>query len=210
MLKKVIIAAASIAFAIAAPVQAGMFGIPAFKIEQSDDRFSADGLTSFSGHYNRISKKSLAGGVHIDAKGVFVEPFAAKSRADNKLVGVSFMIHNETTTDTTMGAPLAFGGLQRITFITGEGTPIVLIIKHAKDTPGEISSYNSLTHTASSSLSETGSADVTPQDYLRIINASALAVKIEGGKRDMIYETKDIAKTFIPNLKTFYDQHIAG
>lgn len=201
--------AAALAITVIAPVQAGIFGLPKFKVEQSDDRFSTNGLTTFSGFYNRISKKSLTGGTHIDDKGVFVEPFAVKNRADGKLVGMSFFIHNEADYSTNYGSPLTLGAPLKITFLTGEGAPIALPIKRGESKWSDVSSYNSITRSASASITETGFADVSPEQYQRIVNATALAVKIEGDKRSMIYETKDISKTFIPNLKGFYDQYVA-
>ncbi|MBD3730995.1 MAG: hypothetical protein IE933_14985 [Sphingomonadales bacterium] len=198
------VAMASAALAFAVPSHAGLFGLPKFKIEQSDDRFSTDGLTTYSGLYNRISKKSLAGGVHIDAKGVFVEPVAIRDRTSGKVVALSFFIHNEASFDTAYGAPLTFGNLQRITFITGEGAPIALDIAQGKTRWDDVSSYNSVTRSASRDITESGFADLTQDQYARIIHATALAVKIDGDKRSMVYETRDISKSFIPNLTEFY------
>lgn len=206
-MKKIVIAAA-LALAVITPAQAGLFGLPKFKVEQSDDRFSTNGLTTYSGLYNRISKKSLAGGVHIDDKGVFVEPFAVKSRAYGKLIGLEFFIHNEADYSTNYGSPLTLGAPQRITFLTGEGAPIALVIKRGDSKWSDVTTYNSITRSASASITETGFTEVSSEQYQRIVNATALAVKIEGDKRSMVYETKDIAKTFIPNLKGFYDQYV--
>lgn len=199
----------ALALVIATPAQAGLFGLPKFKVEQSDDRFSADGLTTYSGLYNRISKKSLAGGVHIDDKGVFIEPFAVKNRASGVVVALSFFIHNEADYSTNYGSPLTLGAPQRITFITGEGGPIALPIKRGDSKWSSATTYNSITRSASAAVTETGFADLTAEQYQRIINATALAVRIEGTERSMTYETRDIAKTFVPNLKTFYEQYVA-
>lgn len=209
MKKNILGFAAVMGFAIGMPVQAGLFGLPKFKVEQSDDRFSTNGLTTFSGHYNRISKKSLAGGIHIDDTGVFVEPFAVKNQVGGKLVGLSFFIHNEASYSTNYGSPLTLGVPLRITFITGEDAPIALAIKRGDSAWNDVTTYNSITNSASTAISETGFADVTPEQFVRIINATALAVKIEGDKRSMVYETKDIAKTFVPNLKSFYERYVA-
>lgn len=207
-MRKISIVAAALAVTTVTPAQAGLFGLPKFKVERSDDRFSTDGLTTYSGHYNRISKKSLAGGVHIDDTGVFVEPIAIKRVADGSLVGLSFFIHNDASYSTDYGSPLTLGVPQRITFITGEGTPIALPIRRGDSRWSDVTTYNTITRSASSAVTETGFADLTVEQYQRIINATALAVKIEGDKRSMVYETKDIAKTFIPNLKTFCDQYV--
>lgn len=42
---------------------------PKFTVTRSDDRFSADGTTTYISTGNRISKRSISGGVHIDKRG---------------------------------------------------------------------------------------------------------------------------------------------
>jgi hypothetical protein len=202
---------APMAIYAAAPVEAGLFGLPKFKVEQSDDRFSTDGLTTYSGMWNRISKKSIAGGVHIDDRGVFVEPVAIKRKADNGLVALSLFIHNEMTEDTTgVSGLLSLGRPTRITFLTGEGQPIALEISRGTRNWSDVTAYNSITNTASTSVSETGFAEVTPEQYQRIMNAPQLLAKVEGDKRSMTYEAKDISKSFQANLKAFWDGYVSG
>jgi hypothetical protein len=206
----VAIATAMAIYAVA-PVEAGLFGLPKFKVEQSDDRFSTDGLTTYTGMWNRISKKSIAGGIHIDARGVFVEPVAIKRKADNSLVALSFFVHNEMAEDTTgISGLLSLGRPARITFITGEGQPIALPIGGGTRNWSDITTYNSITNTASTSVSETGFAEVTPEQFQRIMNAPQLLAKIEGDKRSMTYEAKDISRSFQANLKAFWDGYVSG
>lgn len=196
--------AATVLVAIAAPLQAGLFGLPKFKVDQSDDRFSTDGLTTYTGMWNRISKKSLAGGTHTDATGVFVEPVMIKKKADGMIVAMSFFVHNDVLDGTGPGAALTFGNPQQISFLTGEGTPIQLSIERGKHQWSDITAYNSVTHTASTGVTETGFANVTPEQYQRIMNAPQLLAKIEGEKRRVTYEIKDISKSFQVNLKIFW------
>lgn len=207
MLNRYSIAAVSLAIVATAPVQAGLFGLGKFKVDQSDDRFSANGLTTYSGLNNRISKKSLAGGTHIDGSGVFVEPVAIKKKDDGSIVALSFFIHNDVSDGTGPGAALTLGEPTRINFITGEGAPINLTIERGKRQWSDITAYNSVTRTASTAITETGFADVTPEQYQRIMNAPQLLAKIEGEKRSMTYEVKDISKSFQMNLKTFWNDY---
>ncbi|MBB3589427.1 conserved exported hypothetical protein [Sphingomonas sp. T1] len=209
MLNRYSIAAVSLAIVATAPVQAGLFGLGKFKVDQSDDRFSANGLTIYSGLNNRISKKSLAGGTHIDGSGVFVEPVAIKKKDDGSIVALSFFIHNDVSDGTGPGAALTLGEPTRINFITGEGAPINLTIERGKRQWSDITAYNSVTRTASTAITETGFADVTPEQYQRIMNAPQLLAKIEGEKRSMTYEVKDISKSFQMNLKTFWNDYAA-
>ena len=209
MLNRYSIAAVSLAIVATAPVQAGLFGLGKFKVDQSDDRFSANGLTIYSGLNNRISKKSLAGGTNIDGSGVFVEPVAIKKKDDGSIVALSFFIHNDVSDGTGPGAALTLGEPTRINFITGEGAPINLTIERGKRQWSDITAYNSVTRTASTAITETGFADVTPEQYQRIMNAPQLLAKIEGEKRSMTYEVKDISKSFQMNLKTFWNDYAA-
>jgi len=43
-----------------------------------------------------------------------------------------------------------------------------------------------------------------------IASATSVAIKVEGSKRSATFEAKDIAKQFLPNLASFYDQYIKG
>lgn len=74
----------------------GLFGPVKFRIEQSDDRFSSSPTTTILGRNNCVSKKSPAGGVYINAYGVYLEPAVVKSRADGKVLRIGFFLHNET------------------------------------------------------------------------------------------------------------------
>ena len=203
---------AMIAVALAvnsAPVSAQLFRTPKFKIEQSDDRFSTTGLTSYSGMWNRISKRSVAGGIHIDSGGVFVEPVVIRNKADGAVVAISFFVHNDLRYDTSgTSGLLSLGQLQRITFLTGEGGPIALPIERAASKWGDVTSYDAVTRTASTSLTETGFAPVTREQYQRIMNAPTLIAKIDGSRRSVIFEAKHVLKSFQHNLRNFWNGYI--
>lgn len=121
----------------------GMFGLGKFRVEQSDDRFSTTGMTTFSGVNNRISKKSVAGGIHLDGHGMFVEPMVVKRKADNAIAGLSFLVHNETEHDTAYGSPNSIGTPQRIAFLLSDGSPpIELEIVRGDSKFGDRIDYN--------------------------------------------------------------------
>lgn len=195
----------------AAPATAGLFGPPKFKVSQSDDRFSTNGATTFAGQWNRISKKSLAGGVHIDDMGVFVEPIVIRDRASGQVLKLEFLVHNEVSEDSAgLGDQLAFGQLQRITFLADNGPPIALPIRNGeREQIGGIA-YNGISRMASAHVSETGFADVTEADYRRIMGAGTLLAKVEGSRRSMVYEARDIAKSFQENLRSFWNGYVEG
>ena len=193
---------------ITAPASAQLFGVGKFKVQQSDDRFSTDGSTTYSGLNNRVSKRSVAGGTHIDGKGMFVEPVAIARKADKAIIALSLFIHNETDFDTAYGAPNSIGVPQRITFLADSGPPIVLIVSNSDRKWSDVPTYNTFSRSASSRISETGFADLTAEQFHRIASASVLVVRIEGSVRSVVYEAKDISKSFIPNLLAFYSTYV--
>ena len=208
---RLLIAASLAAVQIAAPVNAGLFGLPKFKVEHSDDRFSTDGLTTYSGYYNRVSKRSLAGGTHIDSSGVFVDPVVIRRKEGGVVVALRFFVHNEMTHDTSgVSDLLSLGRPLRITFLTGEGQPIALTIVGGARNWSDVTSYNSISNTASTRVSESGFSEVSPAQYERIMSASQLLAKLEGDKRSMTYEVKDISKSFQANLLTFWREYVQG
>lgn len=187
--------------------QAGIWGIPKFTIQQSDDRFSTDGMTTITSMWNRISKKSIAGGKHIDAKGMFIEPSVIKRKADGAIVQILFFVHNETERDSAVGEYNSLGIPSKVSFLTGEGSPIGLTIARGDRKFGDVSTYNSILG-VTTRISETGFAEVTADQYARIMNAPALAAKIDGSIRSVTYEVPDISKEFTANLKQFHDLHL--
>jgi hypothetical protein len=192
------------------PTSAQLFGPGKFKIEQSDDRFSTDGLGTYVGRNNRISKKSIAGGTHIDAKGMFVEPLAIRRKSDGSLVSVGFYIHNETDYDTAYGSPNKIGVPQRITFLPDGGEPIAVAITSGGSKWSDRVSYNTISRSASSNIQESGFADVTIGQFRRIASATSLAVKIEGSERAVIYDERDVSKSFLTNLRAFDASYVSA
>ena len=194
---------------LAPPATAGLFGSPKFTTSQSDDRFSASGRTVHSSDGNRISKKSIAGGTHVDRGGVYLNPMAVMDRESGKLTLLSLSLVNQTERISGMGEPNAIGRPIRVAFITGEGAPIVLPITSAERRYGE-TGCSQYTVSCTTSLLESGLATISLDEYRRLMAATALAIKIEGTDRSHVYETKDISPTFISNLRAFYDRHVAG
>lgn len=69
-------------------------------------------------------------------------------------------------------------------------------------------SYNGITHSASSSITETVSISIAPEEMAAIAAAASVAVKVEGSKHSVTYEGNDIAKQFLPNVASFYEQYV--
>ena len=192
-----------LAFLMAAPTQAQLFGPGKFKIERTADRFSTDGLATTICKNNRVSKKSPVGGVYIDAGGIYLEPQAEIRQSDGSLVRLGLLIHNETESETLYGSPNRLGVLQRVTFILDGGRPIAFPITNSDDVVSDSARYNTITHSASSAISERGLVALTREQFHQIANARTIAVKIEGSNRSVVYDERDVSKGFLPNLRTF-------
>jgi hypothetical protein len=194
--------------ALAAPASAGIFGAPKFTMRQSDDRLSADERTIWTSDGNRISKRSVAGGTHIDSKGVFLNPGVVVSRTTGKVKLITLALVNLTERISSIGTLNAFGRPRRVSFITGEGAPIVLEITNAEQRFGEVH-CSEYAIGCTTPLIESGLAVIDVEQYRRLMAASALAIKVEGSDRARVYEARDIERSFIPNLTAFYTAHVA-
>lgn len=193
---------------IAVPAQAGVWGSPKFKITQSDDRFRADRLTVISSEGNRISKKSVAGGVHIDKQGVFLNPAVTMNRDTSEIVSLSFYLFNVTERYTGLGAPNSLGRPVRASFLTGEGLPIILTVEGGEQQHGQTHCPPGVS-ICTTTLIEGGIVKVSLQQYRRLIAAPALAIKIDGTERSRVYEVPDVAPTFVQNLTAFHSAYLA-
>jgi hypothetical protein len=185
--------------------QGGMFGPGKFEVTKADARFSKSKNQIFTSTNNRISSKSIAGGIHIDGTGVFVNPVLTKSEKSDEILLLGFSIENMTSHDTTYGSPNTLGAIQSIVFLINDSDPIVLKVRSGSADWSDVISYNSVTRSASSSIIESGIAYLSMGSYKKILSAQELAVKIQGSKRSVVYENKDISKSFISNLRHFYE-----
>lgn len=191
------------------PAHAGPWGSPKFTVQQSDDRFRADALTTISSDGNRISKKSIAGGIHIDKQGVYLNPVVTFDRNTHEIARLSLDLFNVSDRFSGIGAPNSFGRPYRVSFLTGEGAPIVLDVAQGGQRFGE-PNCPAVTSTCTTSLIEGGLVTLSLEQYRRLMNATALAIKIDGSERSRVYEVADIAPTFIANLKTFHDTYLSS
>lgn len=185
----------------------GFFGPGEFSIKKSDNRFSESDSDIFTSSNNRISTKSIAGGTHIDDKGVFLNPAAVKS-SNGDLKGLYLQLINLTGYDTNYGSPNRLGAIESVSFVVDGQRPMV---KKVSDSDSEWSSntyYNSVSKSASSDIVESGRIALSLSEYEQVMVAKSLAVKITGDKRSVVYEQEDISTNFKLNLKTFFEAHL--
>lgn len=206
-MKKVTIALFVVMLAGCGSTQGGFFGPGDFTINKTDSRFSETDSNIYTSSNNRISSKSIAGGTHIDDKGVFLNPAAVKNE-EGVLKGLYMQFINLTGYDTSYGSPNRLGVIQSVSFVTDEQRAIV---RKVSDSDSEWLSniyYNSVSKSASSDIVESGRITLSLSDYKKIMSAESLAVKITGDKRSVVYEQEDISPSFKQNLKTFFEAHL--
>jgi len=187
--------------------QGGMFGSGKFETVQADTRFDPNGNNVILSKNNRISRKSIAGGVHIDGTGVFINPSVTKSKS-GQVIMLSLNITNLTSHDTIWGSPNSLGVPQSISFLIDGEKPIQLKIMAGDKEWSDTISYNSVTKSASSDIVESGIAPISIEQYKEIMSAQSLAVQITGLKRNATYEASDISKDFQKNLQDFYQKNL--
>lgn len=184
-----------------------LFGVGGFEVVEADNRFNPRGETLITSKNNRISKKSVAGGIHIDSSGVFINPSVIRSKEGHAL-SVSLFVVNHTNYDSNLGSPNALGRPQRISFLINGNKLINLNINHAENNRGETRYYNSGTGSVSASIMESGDARLTTSQYKEIMQAQTLVVKLVGTKRSVTYEAHEISPSFQENLSRFYQQNL--
>lgn len=174
-------------------------GAPSFVVKSLDDKFS-DPKQPFGtiGQNNRLSTKSSKGGMHIDNKGVYIDPFIFKDRQTNKIVSVGFYI-NHFNFEISDG----FNPIEEIIFITDKNDRVSLEVK-SRDFDYDIGSWNTITKTYNTTFSESGTATTTIEDFEKLINANWVEAKIVGRERTQTYDKDDISSDFLKNLKQFY------
>jgi len=178
-----------------------------YTVKESIDEFSSADSRLIASENNRISSKSVAGGFHIDHTGVFVNPFIeVAGSGDVQRLGLGVV--NKTDFTTTHGTPNSLGILRKITFKLSSGELMQLPIVHQSSESSDMIYYNSLAGYAGYDKWETGVAYVTRDQLQKLATAPGVACKIEGSKRSVIYNGKDISKSFLPNISGFYDQYV--
>jgi hypothetical protein len=186
-----------------APASAGLFGPGKFQIQQINDRFSTGPTVTISGRNNRISKKSPVGGVYISDEGLYLEPLVEKNKSDGHVVRVGFFFHNEADITSNYGDSGTIGTPQRLIFIVDGSRQIVAPIVRGSNEFSQGTYYDSIGGYVSSGARETGLAYVQMDEMTAIAQAQSIAIKVEGSERAVIFDERDIAKSFLPNLATF-------
>lgn len=177
---------------------------PVYKVTPIDSRLSDSDSTLYVAEGNRISRKSMAGGGHIDHTGLQINP-AVDVRPDGSIASLYLSLVNVTSAGTRFGSPNSIGTPRRIAFLADGDLITVNLLIGDVNHAGRIN-YDSLTRSASVDVRETGQGLIDPADFMRIVNAETLVVRVEGSRRSHTYEAGDIDASFRENLRKFAEQ----
>ena len=175
-----------------------------FEVVEVDTRFTEHNGPTYQGKPNRISRKSVGGGVPLmDFFGVYVNPTIVKSRDEKKIHYLGLDVLHYTGYDTLWGElGDELGSLELITFLLNGDQTVVLPIINADVTnyfAPEPHFYD---------IVESGTASISIEEYREIIYADTVAVKIQGSEQSVTYEIDDISASFLPNLREFFNLHV--
>lgn len=178
---------------------------PDFQISTSQsDKFADKAKLKIYSEYNRLSTKSICGGIHIDDKGVYIDPIASFDN-NQKLEKLSLVVlyYNLIGTDALSNAACGkgFEPIQEIIFLA-DGKRISIKLKPFNS---DIKYYNwNNISKGFDGIFREDSAGIIALDELSIIaNAKNLDVKIVGGKNSQTFDNNELEDDFKTNLKSF-------
>ena len=130
---------------------------PPFSIQPMGDKFSdPNGPKGYIGNNNRLSKKSSQGGIHIDNKGVYMNPYVIKK--DNvQIVGFSVLHTNFEDTDL-------FNPIQSIVFLNQNQDRVELKCK-LLDIDVDLGHYNPISKDLIGTSSELSDCECSKEDF---------------------------------------------
>lgn len=173
-----------------------------------DDKFADKSTINLYGLNNRISDKSLSGGIHIDAKGIYINPFAFIAKNGDIGIGLSIKHYTSISTSPLYGGyETMFNPIKEIIFLVN-GIDRIAIKMSPKDYNVGTPIYNSISRDISSDTTELSQGELSLQDYKKIAMANTLDIKIIGGKASQTFNNNELDKDFILNLKQFYNRLI--
>lgn len=181
---------------------------PTFAVKEADNRFNENKDSLYYAENNRISSRSISGGIHFDSKGVYINPYVCKDRNTGKIWILGLEIINKTDFTTTGGRINQLGYITKIVFRFSDGSLLELHGRDQENTESDFIYYNSITHSASFDKQETGIADITKAQFKRLSAAKQISCKIYGTEQSTTYEAKDIFPAFTINLKQFYQTYV--
>jgi hypothetical protein len=169
-----------------------------FTISSVSDKFSDPTAPSgIAGLNNRLSKKSSRGGIHVDNRGVYLNPYALKDKKTGEIMEVGF-----TVSHFSFEPDDGFRPIEEIVFLTDRNERIAFRVS-MRDSDFKVGSWNTVSKKYNTSYSENGTGILSPEAFSLLAAAQSVEVKIQGGKRSQTYGKKDVLPEFLENLRQF-------
>lgn len=179
----------------------GCASAPQFKVFRIDDKFSKpDDPYGMVGENNRLSTKSTTGGIHIDNKGIYLDPFIFRSRINGNILSSGFYVSHYNFDSTGAFLPIR----EVIFLLNGKDLIEAKVSDNIDDF--HINGWNTVSREYNTTFTEKGIARMPFSDLTRIARSNSVEVKIRGDKRICIYSANDILPSFLPNIKMFVSQ----
>ena len=180
----------------------GCSSSPTFSISPIGDKFTNPNQPKgFVGDGNRLSNKSSMGGVHIDKKGVYINPYVFKNDG-GEIVKLGFSV-----THMNFEYKDLFRPIQSIVFL-GENNQRVEIKCTPLDIDVDLGYYNPISNDLQGTASEQSDCECDREKFETIISLTSMEAKINGGELSTIYEAEKVSQSFLTNLKSFYNQQM--
>lgn len=170
-----------------------------FKISTVDGRFDENNKSTVISENNKLSNKTIAGGIYYDKKGIYINPSITRNVSGDNSIYLNLL--HITETNSVSGTANVLGTPQKVIFLIN-GKPISITLNDAKSKFGSVY-YNSTNKIATTPVVESGTGYISQDDYAIITNGKIDAVKITGSLTSATFESEDLLPTFTVNLKSF-------
>src|SRR5206468_4321608 len=87
------------------------------------------GLTTRTGTHNRVTNKTVRGGIYGDYHGLYLDPIVVKRKNDGVVTLVGFLLHHVTTESSMVGDADTIGIPKRVVFLMPDGKLITANVK---------------------------------------------------------------------------------
>ena len=181
---------------------------PQYSVKKIADPYSENKNDVWQAEGNRISTMSIAGGGHIDTKGVYLNPYVEKKPGSSDIVSLGFIIINKADYDTTHGGVNQLGTIQTVAFILDNGELLSLQAVAQERRSDDTVSYNPIGRYAYYDVTEAAFIPLTRDQFRKLAGAFTYSCKITGTEQSVIYEKKDITDSFKKNIADFYQLYV--
>lgn len=179
-----------------------------FAVKQVDTEFSETKDKTFYSVNNRISLKSIAGGVHINTEGVYLDPYIVRDASTGGVVILGLNLSNRTSFNTMTGRINQLGTIQEAAFKIDGDRLIVSQAVIQETATDDLISYNSVGRFAGYGVTETAKIPLTKEEFQALAAAQRLEAKITGSRQSVTYREDDILESFVANLRYFYENYV--